>query len=196
MGTHDGISPTDVLNVASSKNNKLFAANRLFVSEFYDAKLAQVGYTRNVEKAREKINHWADKKTNDKIKNLIPSGMLGSDTRLVVATTIYFKSFRLEKFMYHKTLSGSFFVNQNEEIKVNLVHQTNDFKYIESKELACQVLELPYINRKPSMVIYLPEEMNCLAELEEQMTYDNLQKSIFCSIRQCARWKCSCLNLS
>ena len=33
----------------------------------------------------------------------------------------------------------------------------------------CQVLEMPYIGRKMSMVIYLPKEINGLAELEEQM---------------------------
>ena len=79
--------------------------------------------------------------------------------------------------MYHKTFSGSFFVSQNEEIKLNLMHQTNDFKYFEWQELACQVLEMPYIGGKMSMVIYLPKEINDLAKLEEQITYDNLEKS-------------------
>ena len=103
--------------------------------------------------------------------------MLSADTRLVLANAIYFKSFWLSKFKYHKTFAGSFFVSQNEEINLNMMHQANDFKYFESKELACQVLEMPYIGRKMSMVIYLPKEINGLAELEEQMTYDNLEKS-------------------
>ena len=182
----------DSLNKTSDKNNKLLTANRLFVqkgfeilktykkgtSEFYDAKLAQVDYIRNVEKARGKINRWVEKKTNDNIKNLIPpSGMLSADTRLILVNAIYFKSFWLSKFRHHKTFSGSFFVSQNEEIKVNMMYQEADFKYFESQELACQVLEMPYIGRKMSMVIYLPKEINDLAKLEEQMTYDNLEKS-------------------
>ena len=198
----DSISPTDLnesmrkfidtLNAASSKNSKLFAANRLFLqksfeilktykkgtSEFFDAKLAQVDYIRNAEKARRQINRWVEKKTSDKIKDLISPGLLSTETRLVLANAIYFKSFWLTKFMYHKTFSGSFFVNQNEEIKVNMMHQEADFKYFESHELACQVIEMPYIGGKMSMVIYLPKEINGLAELEEKMTYDNLQKSL------------------
>ena len=71
----DSILPTDLnnsvrkwidaLSAASSKHNKLLTANRLFVqkrfeiletyrkgtSEFYDAKLAQVGYIRNVDRS-------------------------------------------------------------------------------------------------------------------------------------------------
>ena len=86
----------DSLNKTSDENNKLLTANRLFVqkgfeilktykkgsSKFYDAKLAQVDYIRNVEKARGKINRWVGKKTNDNITNLIPPlGMLSADTR-------------------------------------------------------------------------------------------------------------------
>ena len=197
----DSISPShlnqsmrkfiDTLNAAISKNNKLLTANRLFLeksleilktfkkgtNEFFDAKLAQVDYIRNVGKARGKINRWVEKKTNDNIKNLIPPGMLSTETKLVLANAIYFKSFWLVKFMYHRTFSGSFFVQQNEEIKVQMMRQEADFKYFESQELACQVLEMPYIDRKMSMVIYLPNEINGLDELEEKMTYDNLQKS-------------------
>ena len=136
-------------------------------------------YIRNVEKARGKINRWVEKKTNDNITNLIPPlGMLSADTRLILVNAIYFKSPWLSKFMYHNTFSGSFFVSQNEEIKVNMMYQKADFKYFESQELACQVLEMPYIGRKMSMVIYLPKEITGLAKLEEQMTYDSLQKSL------------------
>ena len=69
-------------------------------------------------------------------------------------------------------------MNQNEEIKVNMMHQTNNFKYFESEELACQVLEMPNIGQEMSMVIYLPNEINGLAELEGKVTFDSLiQKS-------------------
>ena len=182
----------DMLNGASDENNKLLTANRLFVQksfdileafkegtrEFYDAELALVDYVTNAENAREEINHWVEKKTNYKIKDLIPRGMLTSDTRLTLVNAIYFKGLWLEKFKKERTISKSFFVSRNEEIKVNMMHETNDFKYFESQELASQVLEMPYIGRKMSMVIYLPKKLNGLAELEEQMTYDNLQKSL------------------
>ena len=182
----------DTLNGTSDENNKVLTANRLFVEksfeileafkegtrEFYDAELALVDYIANAGKAREEINHWVEQKTNDKIKDLIPSGMLSSDTRLTLVNAIYFKGLWLEKFKKERTFSEAFFVSQNEEIKVEMMHQEANFKYFESQELACQVLEMPYIGRKMSMVIYLPNEISGLAELEEKMTYDNLQKSL------------------
>ena len=182
----------DTLNGASDQSNNLLTANRLFVEkslnileafkegtrEFYDAELALVDYIRNAEEAREEINHWVEQKTNSKIKNLIPPGMLSSDTRLTLVNAIYFKGLWLEQFSKNKTFSSSFFVSQNEEIEVNMMRKVANFNYFESKELACQVLEMPYIGRKMSMVIYLPNEINGLAELEEQMTHDSLQKSL------------------
>ena len=182
----------DTLNGASDQNNKLFTANRLFVQksfeileafrigtrEFYDAELALVDYITNPEEARGEINHWVEHKTNDKIKGLIPSGMLSSDTRLTLVNAIYFKGLWLEKFKKERTISKSFFVSQNEEIKIEMMHQEADFKYFESQELACQVLEMPYIGQKMSMVIYLPKEINGLAKLEEKISYDSLQKSL------------------
>lgn len=180
------------LNGASDKDNKLLTANRLFVQKsfeilqafkegtrkFYDAELALVDYIANVEKAREEINHWVEKQTNDKIKDLIPSGTLSSDTRLTLVNAIYFKGLWLEQFKKEATSPGSFFVSKNEEVKVEMMHQEADFKYFESPELACQVLEMPYTGRKMSMVIYLPSETHGLAKLEEKMTFDKLQESL------------------
>lgn len=182
----------DTLNGASDENNKLLTANRLFVQksfeileafkegtrEFYDAELALVDYITNAEKVTEEINHWVEQKTNDKIKDLIPPGMLSSDTRLTLVNAIYFKGLWLEQFKKEKTVSKSFFVSQNEEIKVEMMRQEADFKYFESQDLGCQVLEMPYIGLKMSMVIYLPKEINGLTKLEEVITYETLQNSL------------------
>ena len=180
------------LNGASDENNKVLTANRLFVEksfeilgafkegtrEFYDAELALVDYITNVEKAGGEINRWVEEKTNNKIKDLIPPGMLSSDTRLTLVNAIYFKGLWLEKFVKVFTYSESFFVSQNEEIKTQMMHQKAKFKYFQSQKLGCQVIEMPYIGRKMSMVIYLPCETHGLAKLEEKMDYGNLQESL------------------
>lgn len=181
----------DSLNGASDENNKLLTANRLFVQksfeilksfqegtrEFYHAEIALVDYVANVEKAREEINQWVEQQTNDKIKDLIPAGMLSSDTRLTLVNAIYFKSVWQEKFKKGETFPGSFFLSQNEEIKVEMMHQEADFKLVESQDLACLILEMPYLGNKLSMVIFLPNEIDGLAKLEDKITYDSLQQS-------------------
>ena len=181
----------DSLNGASDENNKLLTANRLFVQksfeilksfqegthEFYHAEIALVDYVANVEKAREEINQWVEQQTNDKIKDLIPAGMLSSDTRLTLVNAIYFKSVWQKKFKKGETFPGSFFLSQNEEIKVEMMHQEADFKLVESQDLACLILEMPYLGNKLSMVIFLPNEIDGLAKLEDKITYDSLQQS-------------------
>ena len=180
------------LNAASDNNTKLLTANKLFIEksfeilesfkegtrEFYDAEVALVDYKAHAERVREEINQWVEQKTNDKIKDLIPAGMLSEDTRLTLVNAIYFKGLWLEPFRKEETFPGSFFVAENQEIQVPMMRQEADFKFTESQELACQILEMPYIGKKMSMVILLPIENNGLASLEEQLTFENLQESL------------------
>lgn len=182
----------DSLNGASDENNKLLIANRLFVQksfeilqsfqqgtrELYHAEIALVDYIASVERAREEINKWVEQQTNDKIKDLIPSGMLSSDTRLTLVNAIYFKSVWQQKFKKDDTFTGSFFLSQDEEMKVEMMRQEGDFKFVESKDLGCQILEMPYLGNKLSMAIFLPVEIDGLAQLENKITYDTLQQSL------------------
>ena len=180
------------LNAASDNSNKLLTANKLFIDknfdilesfkegtrEFYDAEVALVDYEEQTEKARAEINQWVEQKTNDKIEGLIPPGMLSADTRLTLVNAIYFKGLWLEQFDKEETVLSSFFVSANDKMQVPMMFREADFKYVESQELACQILEMPYIGLKISMVVLLPKENYGLATLEEKMTFDNLQNSL------------------
>ena len=186
------------LNAASGDKNKLLTANKLFIEktlqvlesfkegtrEFYEAEVALVDYKAHAEKAREEINQWVEQKTNDKIKDLIPAGMLSADTRLTLVNAIYLKNLWLNQFTKGGTHPASFFVSANEEIQVPMMRQTSRFKHLRSQELNCQILEMPYIGSKMSMAVFLPEETDGLTSLEEKMTFDNLQKSL-CLLGAC-----------
>ena len=181
------------LNAASDNNTKLLTANKLFIEksievletfkngfrEFYDAEVGLVDYKFHAEQVREEINQWVEEKTNDKIKDLILPGMLNADTKLALVNAIYFKGLWLEPFNKKSSFLGSFFVAENQEIQVPMMYQESmDFKFFESEQLACQILEMPYVGNKLSMVILLPLETNGLASLEEKMNFENLQKSL------------------
>jgi serpin B len=71
--------------------------------KFFGAELTAVDYKTAAEPAREKINAWVEKKTNDKIKDLIPQGALTPDTRLVLTNAIYFKGNWAEPFKKENT---------------------------------------------------------------------------------------------
>lgn len=57
----------------------------------YDAGLEQLDFRNDSEGARKTINAWVEKKTAEKIKDLIGQGVLTPDTRLVLTNAIYFK---------------------------------------------------------------------------------------------------------
>ena len=180
------------LNTASDNNTKLLTANKLFIeksfeilesfkertSAVYDAEVALVDFKEHAERAREEINQWVEQKTNDKIKDLIPAGMLSEDTRLTLVNAIYFKGLWLEPFRKEQTFPGSFFVAKNQEIQVPMMRQKAHFKFFESRELACQILEMPYIGKRMFMVIFLPDKTDGLPSLEEKLTYNRLQRSL------------------
>ena len=180
------------LNSSSDNNTKLVTANKLFIEksleilksyragmeEFYESEITSVDYKQRTEEVREEINNWVEQKTNDKIKGLIPPGMLSSDTRLVLVNAIYFKGLWLQPFLKEETFPGTFFVAANQKVQVQMMRQEAHSKFLESKELGCQILELPYIGSKMSMVIFLPVENDGLGSLEGKITYDNFEKSL------------------
>ncbi|CAH3020002.1 unnamed protein product, partial [Porites evermanni] len=180
------------LNSSSDNNTKLLTANKLFIEksleilksyragiqEFYESEISSLDYKQRTEEVREEINKWVEQKTNDKIKGLIPLGMLSSDTRLVLVNAIYFKGLWLQPFLKEETFPGTFFVAANQKVQVQMMRQEAHFKFFESEELGCQILELPYVGSKMSMVIFLPVETDGLVSLEGRITYDNFAKSL------------------
>src|SRR5262245_43143770 len=63
---------------------------RALAQKYYGAGMQQVDF-HNPEPARQTINKWVEQQTNEKIKDLFPSGSIDNSTRLVLANAIYFK---------------------------------------------------------------------------------------------------------
>jgi serine protease inhibitor len=57
----------------------------------YGAGLSEVDFISATEEARKTINAWVEKQTKDKIRDLLPQGVLTNLTRLVLTNAIYFK---------------------------------------------------------------------------------------------------------
>lgn len=167
---------------------QLRVANRLwgqigfqFVPEFlqvtkddYGADLGLVDF-KETEIARRAINSWVNGQTDRKIRNLIAPGVLGSDTRLVLTNAIYFKARWTEEFKKNVTADAPFHVSASQQITVPTMQQMHHFRYVESNET--QILELPYgQDNSLSMLILLPKKIEGLADLEKQLSAQNLEK--------------------
>ena len=142
--------------------------------KYYRAGLENVDFVNEAkrEKTRKKINTWVEDKTNDKIKDLIPEGVLDEATRLVLTNAIYFKGDWARQFDKADTKNADFYISPNKTVTAPLMYQKEDFRYGQTDTL--QLLELPYKGDDLSMVILLPKEKTGLADLEKELTADNL----------------------
>ena len=140
---------------------------------YYGVRVTAVDYG-EAETARRTINAWVEEKTEDKIQDIIPSGLLDELTRLVLVNAIYFKGDWASQFDQSLTNDAPFWVTPDEQIQAPMMSQVHGFRYGEGDGL--QVLELAYAGDDLSMVVLLPREIDGLAELEERLTVENLDR--------------------
>jgi serpin B len=124
------------------------------------------------EESRLTINDWVSEKTEGKIEDLIPQGLIGPLTRLVLTNAIYFNAAWASPFEEGATEEGPFTLPDGTEVTVPLMRQTESFGYAEGE--GYQAVELPYDGRELSMVILLPSREGFEA-FEESLDGERLQ---------------------
>ncbi len=138
----------------------------------FGAELATVDFLTQSEQVRQEINAWTAEQTRDKIRDIIPPGLLDSSTRLVVSSAIYFKSDWRSKFDSALTTSLPFHVTADEQIDVPMMQQEGGF--YTGRIDGVQIIELPYSSGQQSMFVLLPEKVDGLSELESHLTVENV----------------------
>ena len=144
------------------------------VEEYYEGKTTNLDFKNEGEASRLIINNWVEDKTNDKIKDLLPEGVIDSLTRLVLTNAIYFKAEWLKQFDADKTRDMNFRVNPDKSIKVPMMQRTDRksiFNYTQNEDL--QILEMPYAGEDLSMLILLPFDDD-IEVLENSFTIEKL----------------------
>lgn len=144
------------------------------IERYYMGKVTNLDFVGEPEKSRETINDWVEKQTNDKIKDLIPPGVINEWTRLVLTNAIYFKGNWVKQFDKEKTKEQDFKVNHEVIVKVPMMSMTGeDFNYTETEDL--QILEMTYEGGNLSMLILLPKGDN-LESLETSINAEKLNE--------------------
>jgi len=173
--------------VDKKRRYELMVANRLwgqkgyqFLDPFlnttktcYGAELATVDFIDDTEGARKTINAWIEKQTKNRIKDLLKPGVLQSLTRLVLTNAIYFKGQWESKFDKERTKDAPFMVSAQKKVTAPMMYQKDKFKYMKADSFSA--IELPYNDEELSMLIFLPNEIEGLAALEEECTPRNLK---------------------
>jgi len=129
------------------------------IKQYYGGNATNLDFVNKAEESRLTINNWAEEQTNNKIKDLIPSGSLGPLIRLIITNAVYFKGTWFIQFDKTKTVEKDFKVSPGKTVKAMMMTLTGErakFPYDETEDL--QVLELPYQGQELSMLILLPKE--------------------------------------
>lgn len=134
------------------------------IKKYYGGEITNVDFRTDPEGVRHTINDWVEDKTNNRIKDLIPPGILTPITRLVLTNAIYFKGTWVKQFDKEGTMESDFRTTPGETVSVQMMSMDGEsFRYAETDEF--QLLELPYEGDELSMLVILPKE-NWLEALE------------------------------
>ena len=145
------------------------------IEKYYGGKAANVDFVKETEKSRQTINSFIAEQTNNKIKDLIPSGLLNAMTRLVLTNAIYFKGTWQWEFDTTDTRDEDFKVTPDNIVKVPMMSMEPDkarFSYADTGDL--QILDLPYKGDKISMIVLLPTKD--LTSIESTLTAEKLNE--------------------
>jgi len=144
------------------------------VEKYFGGKVTNLDFAGASEQSRQTINKWVEDQTNNKIKDLIPPGLLNAYTRLVLTNAIYFKGTWVKQFDEKDTREEDFTTSSGKTTKVPMMRLTGQdvrFKYAKIDEM--QVLEMPYSGDELSMLIILPKAED-LAGVEESLSLEVL----------------------
>ncbi|MCK4720617.1 serpin family protein, partial [bacterium] len=121
----------------------------------YGAGMRMVDFMTKPEECRIIINEWVEDRTEEKIKDLLPQGIIGTDTRLVLVNAIYFNASWLYPFLVENTFPMDFYLFDGSPVTANMMNETEDHGYMTGDGYkACEML---YDGAELSMTVILPD---------------------------------------
>lgn len=164
------------LNVANSiwlnkdvagKDIKFTDEYKKLVSEYYKGTASE----EDAKNIAMKINSWVEKKTNNKIKNLLPEG----DAKFlsVLVNTIYFKGEWAEQFEEYATKEEDFTDRNGKIEKTDFMHKTERYRFYEDENM--KMVRVPYKGGKTAMYLVLPtneDKMDIATALDNMNSYE------------------------
>lgn len=116
-------------------------------------KLVDFNHPEDVQKL---INHWVALETNDKIKDIIPDGMLNEMTRMVLSNAVYFKGAWRNRFDAKDTAKAPFTLMDGSKIDVDMMATSMQTAGIVNEVFSA--VALPYDGGSFAMALIMPKD--------------------------------------
>ncbi len=177
--TGAGFEVRSVNHLWSKKGLSVLPAFQEAARKQFEAAFTEIDFS-SPTTAQTAINNWGSENTNKLIPQLL-STPLNPDTQLVVTNATYFKGTWECRFQKDFTEPMSFTVSANETIDVPMMKlKSSDEKrpleipYFKTSDF--KAISLPYKGKTLSAVFILPERVDGLSQLEEQLSAKNLAR--------------------
>ncbi len=141
----------------------------------YGAGLRLLDFINDPELSRQTINTWVEDQTEERIKELIPEGVISVDTRLVLSNAIYFNAAWATKFEESSTQDGAFTLKDGSSVNLPLMHGKVGSAFYSDANL--KAAAIPYDGNELSMVVMVPDQVD-LATFEAALTGAKIQQVI------------------
>jgi serpin B len=157
----------------------LTVANRLFGQKDYEfrapftamlkatcgAPMEMLDFHKAAEPARIHINQWVEGQTQRRIRDLVPTGMITADTRLVLANAIYLKAPWANEFSERATTPEAFYVRGKSVQQVPTMRRQAHCGFAQRKGF--RAVSIPYTGGDVHFLILLPDKVDGLADVEK-----------------------------
>src|ERR1051326_2906040 len=124
-------------------------------------------YKKEPEKARSEINRWVAEQTKDKIRDLIPAGVITPKTRLTLVNALYLRAPWSEEFNEKVTKPDRFLIHGRDGVDVPMMLSQTDCGY--AKRDGFQIVTRSY-SGPLQFVIVLPDNPTGLGDIEKSFT--------------------------
>ena len=164
-------SPFKVVNTVWLQKGVTFEPAFLTITaQYFKNDFKEANFAANPEGARAEINKTIETQTNDKIKDLLPQGVITRDVLMVLTNAVYFKDVWASPFKKELTSLQRFYPASGGSVNTMFMQHTGTFSGFENEIVS--VLELPYKNKDYSLVILLPK-VDMKTFEEEHLTLEN-----------------------
>ncbi|XP_060117107.1 alpha-1-antiproteinase-like [Heteronotia binoei] len=164
---------------------ELSAGNALFSTDRFPLKQEVVDKARNLfqadivhtdfqngKEAVKQINSYIEKNTHGKLVDVLKD--LDPETAMVLVSYIFLKGYWEKPFSLENTQKKDFFVNNKTTVQVDMMRRDGYYYTYHDKELACEVVRVPYRGNASALFI-LPEKEK-LNQVEQAVRREALLK--------------------
>jgi len=137
------------------------------VATWYGAPLEPIDFAQS-DAATRRINGWVEQQTKDRIRDLIPPGLLNADTRLVLANALHLKAAWGKEFAKHETKDRPFHVDGGATVSVPTLHDVAHYGYRDFGSF--QAVTIPYRRGDLQFVAFVPKAPDGLGGVVGQLT--------------------------